>query len=77
LRERLCSSAPGHFTPHETSHCQALENYADQIIWGSGALGPNDFLPTAEEAMYLLSAIWLHDIGMLYGIMDGKMTQLV
>lgn len=65
-----------YFTPHDASHCKAIERYLDWIIWGTQdeplALGRNDFRPTPEEAMYLLSATWLHDIGMMYGIRDGE-----
>jgi hypothetical protein len=61
-----------YFTPHGDSHSKAVESYLEQIIWGAGPLGPNDFVPTPEEAMYLLAAAWLHDIGMLYGIRDGE-----
>ena len=65
-----------YFTPHEASHCEAVEKYLNQIIWGTEkepvSLGENNFEPTPEEAMYLLSAAWLHDIGMMYGIFPGE-----
>jgi translation initiation factor 2B subunit (eIF-2B alpha/beta/delta family) len=61
-----------YFTPHEASHCEAVEKYLDQIIWGRGEPGPYDFVPTPEEATYLLSSVWLHDIGMTYGIREGE-----
>jgi len=65
-----------YFTPHGESHCQTVERYLDQIIWGTEKerliLGEHDFVPTPEEAMYLLSAAWLHDIGMMYGIFDHE-----
>ena len=65
-----------YFTPHDASHCQAIERYLDWIIWGTQEeplpLSKNDFRPTPEEAMYLLSATWLHDIGMMYGIRDAE-----
>jgi len=61
-----------YFTPHEASHCEAVEKYLDQIIWGRGEPGPYDFVPTPEEATYLLSGVWLHDIGMMYGIREGE-----
>ena len=61
-----------YFTIHNGGHSAAVENLLDQIIWGGGQLGDRDFVPTPEEAMYLLSAAWLHDIGMLYGIFPGE-----
>lgn len=61
-----------YFTQHDVSHCEIVEKYLNQIIWGVGALSKRDFIPTPEEAMYLLSAAWLHDIGMLYGIFEGE-----
>ena len=66
-----CIQLP-YYTPHDATHCEAVEKYLNQIIWGSAEIGPCDFLPTPEEAMYLLSAAWLHDIGMLYGIFHGE-----
>ena len=61
-----------YFTPHKESHAEAVEKILDQIIWGGGQLGDRDFVPTPEEAMYLVSAAWLHDIGMMYGIFPGE-----
>lgn len=61
-----------HFTKHDLSHCEAVERNLDQMIWGGGRLGQRDFDPTPEEALYLLSAAFLHDLGMWYGILDGE-----
>lgn len=65
-----------YFTEHGVEHCKSVEKYLNQIIWGtekeSLALGEHDFVPTPEEAMYLLSAAWLHDIGMRYGIFESE-----
>lgn len=61
-----------HFTKHDLSHCEAVERNLNQMIWGGGRLGQRDFDPTPEEAMYLLSAAWMHDLGMWYGILDGE-----
>jgi hypothetical protein len=61
-----------YFTKHDASHCAAIEKYLNQIIWGGGKPGQHDFAPTAEEAMYLLSAAWLHDIGMIYGLFENE-----
>lgn len=65
-----------YFTPHDASHCDSIEKYLNQIIWGTEGqpvtLSEYDFMPTPEEAMYLLSAAWSHDIGMRYGIFEGE-----
>lgn len=63
------------YTEHRKGHCQALERLLDQIIWrnGDGVLDKRqDFIPSPEEAMYLLSAVWLHDIGMWYGTLGNE-----
>lgn len=63
------------YTEHGEEHCKAIESFLDQIIWknGHGVLDEKqDFIPSPEEAMYLLSAVWLHDIGMWYGILDNE-----
>ncbi len=68
-----------YFTQHGEENCKSIEKYLDQIIWGtekeSLGLSEYDFIPTPEEAMYLLSAVWLHDIGMMYGIFEGEDAQ--
>ena len=60
------------FTRHGIDHCKKLEDFVNKIIWRSGKFGDNEFQPNPEEAMYLLSAIWLHDIGMMYQIFQGE-----
>jgi translation initiation factor 2B subunit (eIF-2B alpha/beta/delta family) len=63
------------YTEHGAEHCQAVERFLEQIIWknGEGKLYErHDFIPSPEEAMYLLSAVWLHDIGMWHGILDNE-----
>ncbi len=63
------------YTEHGEGHCKAVESFLDKIIWknGDGVLDEkHDFIPSPEEAMYLLSATWLHDIGMWYGIFDNE-----
>jgi len=63
------------YTEHGEEHCKAIENFLDQIIWKNGKAQLNkehDFIPSPEEAMYLLSAVWLHDLGMWYGILDNE-----
>lgn len=63
------------YTEHDEEHCKALESFLDQIIWKNGESKlyvKHDFIPSPEEAMYLLSAIWLHDLGMWYGILDNE-----
>lgn len=63
------------YTEHGEEHCQAIERFIEQIIWKNGKARLNkkhDFIPSPEEAMYLLSAVWLHDLGMWYGILDNE-----
>lgn len=63
------------YTEHGDGHCQAVESFLEQIIWKNGRTRLNkkhDFIPSPEEAMYLLSAVWLHDLGMWYGILDNE-----
>lgn len=61
-----------YFTGHGVEHCQFVEMYIDEIVLGNNEDSRFDFEPTPEEAMYLLSAAWLHDIGMMYCIFDGE-----
>ncbi|MHC4526451.1 MAG: HD domain-containing protein [Planctomycetota bacterium] len=61
-----------YFTGHGVEHCAAVERYLDEIIWGTDRPSEYDVIPSPEEAMYLLSAAWLHDIGMMYGIFNGE-----
>lgn len=63
------------YTEHGEEHCKAVESFLNQIIWKNGKARLNkkyDFIPSPEEAMYLLSAVWLHDLGMWYGILDNE-----
>ena len=59
------------FTPHGISHCQAVEGFMNEILSAGSDLN-KDFIPNSEEAMYLLSAARIHDIGMMYGIFSGE-----
>ena len=59
------------FTPHGTLHCQVVEAFLDEIL--SSGTDPNkDFIPNSEEAVFLLAGVWIHDIGMMYGIYPGE-----
>jgi translation initiation factor 2B subunit (eIF-2B alpha/beta/delta family) len=60
------------FTDHTREHCEHVERHLDALVFGGGRLAESDFVPTAEEAMYLLAAAWLHDLGMIYGILEGE-----
>lgn len=60
-----------YFTDHSPAHLQAVEDLLDRLIFG-GSSDRATFTPTPEEAMYLLSAVWLHDIGMYYGILPNE-----
>jgi hypothetical protein len=61
-----------YFTPHDSAHLAHVEEHLDKMLFGGGPLDDRAFQPTPEEAAYLLSAVWLHDIGMLYGIFPGE-----
>jgi len=81
--ERLSKALfePGHertlmpfFTDHGPAHCKKVEEILDTVLFPA-TLDPSDprvFYPNPEEAMYLLSAAWLHDIGMIYGIFPNE-----
>ena len=61
------------FTDHGPDHSKRVEAILDQIVFPA-EFNPDDprtFLPTPEEAMYLLAAAWVHDIGMIYGLFPG------
>ena len=62
------------FTDHTIAHMAKVEDNLDRIVCAPGMDG-NAFIPSPEEAMYLLSACWLHDVGMIYGIFDGENSQ--
>lgn len=60
------------FTDHSPSHFIRIEKYVNEILFPKGHPDQSDqwmFIPSVEEAMYLLSAVWLHDIGMICGIL--------
>lgn len=59
------------FTDHTVSHMERVEDTLNRILFG---VPPDNggFVPSPEEATYLLSACWLHDIGMIYGIFEGE-----
>ena len=62
------------FTDHGPAHCQKVEEILDTVLFPP-TLDPSDpraFCPNPEEAMYLLAAAWLHDIGMIYGIFPNE-----
>lgn len=61
-----------YYTEHGSAHCGAVEKYLNEIIWQRKEKSRYDFIPNEEEAMYLLSATWLHDIGMWYGLWDDE-----
>lgn len=60
------------YTEHGIEHSEKIEEYLDKIIFrnGNGRFTNKEFRPSPEEAMYLLSAAWMHDIGMWIGILD-------
>ena len=65
------------FTDHGPHHFQRVAEILNKIIYPvqPGLLDSRAFIPTPEEAMYLLAATWLHDIGMIYGIFDDERSK--
>lgn len=59
------------FTPHGDSHCQAVEDLIHQLIPGNR----HTFL-TEDEKFFLLASAWLHDIGMIRGIMGDELESI-
>jgi len=57
---------------HNLAHLDRVQRNLDDIIFGFQPSGATYFEPCAAEAMYLLAAARLHDIGMLSGILDGE-----
>ena len=45
-----------YFTPHDATHCKAVENYLSQIIWGTEGqrviLSEYDFVPTGRGNVF-------------------------
>jgi translation initiation factor 2B subunit (eIF-2B alpha/beta/delta family) len=62
------------FTDHGPLHCHRVEDILNRIVFLAefNLDDPRMFSPTPEEAMYLLAAAWVHDIGMIYGIFPGE-----
>ena len=65
------------FTDHGPSHFQKVAEILNRLLFPvpPESLDSRAFLPTPEEAMYLLAATWLHDIGMIYGIFDDERSK--
>jgi hypothetical protein len=57
------------FTPHGETHCQAVEDLLHQLI-------PEKLYVklTEDERFFLLASAWLHDIGMIRGIMGEELS---
>lgn len=71
FREKQEGKVPlPYFTNHQFEYCKAVEHSLDRIIFEKPV--EKDFIPTKEEALFLLAAAWLHDIGMIYGIFEGE-----
>ena len=58
------------FTPHDRSHCVAVENLIHKLIPGRHYRGLREY-----ERFLLLASAWLHDIGMIRGVMGEQDTQ--
>lgn len=55
------------FTPHGVAHCQAVEDLIHHLIPGESYLKFSE-----DERFFLLASAWLHDIGMIRGIMGDE-----
>ncbi|GAB5440113.1 MAG: hypothetical protein Fues2KO_04620 [Fuerstiella sp.] len=67
-----------HYTDHSSNHMRRIEEALDRMLFPredqSASLASFD--PTPAEAAFLLASVWLHDIGMVYGIFeDEKATE--
>lgn len=64
------------FEPHiQAEHCVAIEELLDRIIYGTRSgttMAYGSFVPTAREALLLVSAVWLHPIGLLWGLKEDE-----
>ncbi len=56
---------PG-FTPHSHSHCQGVEDLIHRLIPGARFKKLREY-----ERYLLLASAWLHDLGMIAGLLDG------
>jgi len=59
------------FTPHGDSHCQAVEDLIHQLIPDN-----QHTRLTEDEKFFLLASAWLHDIGMIRGIMGEELESI-
>lgn len=55
-----------HYTPHGAAHCRAVEDLLHHLIPGS----KHEEL-SEDEKFFLLASAWLHDLGMICGILPG------
>ncbi len=64
------------FEPHfQMEHCVAIEELLNRIIYGTRSgttMAYGSFVPTAREALLLVSAVWLHPIGLLWGLKEDE-----
>ena len=62
-----------YLTDQHISDLKEVELVLNRILFPvDTATAQVDFIPSPEEAMYLLAAAWLHDIGMVYGIFSDE-----
>ena len=57
-----------YFTPHDGSHCRAIENIIRKII---SNCDKNIFNLSELEQFLLLISVWSHDLGMISNIAEG------
>ncbi len=67
------------FTPHDIEHVRRVEKIVNDILFGTEDRPyrleqTSSLMLSPEEAMYLLAAIWLHDIGMLVGALPRDLV---
>ena len=62
-------TAPEYFTPHEDSHCNAVEQKIYQLIPKNGT----DKI-IEKERFLLLVSVWVHDLGMFPNITSESLT---
>jgi len=57
---------PAMFTPHGPAHCRAVEDRLHELIPHESYKRLNE-----SERFFLLASAWLHDLGMIRGILPG------
>lgn len=61
-----------YFTKEPLVHCNTVEKYLNEILFGGGDLSSVDFIATPEEALLLLLGVMFHDIGLIVPTYKGR-----